>query len=146
MPIELTQVVYTTAASVKGGREGHVTSADGVIDIDLAPPGRPGAPKANPETLFAAGYAACFQSALLNRARKKGVDASDSTVTAAVSLGRADSGSYGLAVELTVEIPGVDQALAQELAELAHEFCPYSNATRGNINVTVTAVQSVESV
>jgi osmotically inducible protein OsmC len=140
MPVELTQVVYTTAASAKGGRDGHVTSADGVIDLDLATPGRPGVPKANPETLFAAGYAACFQSALFNRARTKGVDTSDSTVTAAVSLGKVETGGFGLAVELTVEIPGVDQATAQELAELAHEYCPYSNATRGNIDVTVRAV------
>ncbi|MDT4973488.1 MAG: lipoyl-dependent peroxiredoxin, partial [Pseudonocardiales bacterium] len=137
---ELTQVVYTTAASSKGGRDGHVTSADGVIDLDLATPGRAGVPKANPETLFAAGYAACFQNALLKRARTKGVDTSDSTVTAAVSLGEVETGGFGLAVELTVEIPGVDQVTAQELAELAHQYCPYSNATRGNIDVTVRAV------
>jgi Ohr subfamily peroxiredoxin len=140
MPVELTQVVYTTAASSKGGRDGHVTSADGVIDLDLATPGRAGVPKANPETLFAAGYAACFQNALFKRARTKGVDTSDSTVTAAVSLGKVETGGFGLAVELTVEIPGVDQVTAQELAELAHQYCPYSNATRGNIDVTVTAV------
>lgn len=140
MPSELTQVIYTTAASAKGGRNGHVTSADGVLDLELATPGQPGMPKANPETLFAAGYAACFQNALFNRARTKGVDTSDSTVTAAVSLGKVESGGFGLAVELTVEIPGVDQATAQELVELAHQYCPYSNATRGNIDVTVKAV------
>jgi osmotically inducible protein OsmC len=140
MPVELSQVVYSTAASAKGGRDGHVTSADGVIDLDLAAPGRAGVPKANPETLFAAGYAACFQSALLNRARMKGVDTSDSTVTAAVSLGKDEAGGFGLAVELLVEIPGVDQATAQELVELAHQYCPYSKATRGNIEVTVKAV------
>jgi len=140
MPVELAKVVYTTAATAVGAREGHVTSADGVIDLDLARPGRPGDPKANPETLFAAGYAACFQSALANRARAKGVDTSKSEVTAQVTLGMVEAGGFGLAVAITVQIPGVDVDQAQELAELAHRFCPYSNATRGNINVSVTAV------
>lgn len=139
MPIELTKVAYTTAASAKGGRAGHVSSADGVIDLDLAQPGTSTEPKANPETLFAAGYAACFQGALLNRAKTKGVDASDSTVTATVSFGPSEDGGFGLAVEITAEIPGIDIDLAQELVELAHQFCPYSKATRGNINVTVKA-------
>ncbi|MFN2518248.1 MAG: organic hydroperoxide resistance protein [Jatrophihabitantaceae bacterium] len=140
MPIELTKVAYTTAASAKGGRAGHVTSADGVIDLDLAYPGTPGDPKANPETLFAAGYAACFQNALTNRARTQGVDTSDSTVTAQVSFGPSEDGCFGLAVDISVEIPGVQSARAQELVELAHQYCPYSKATRGNITVTVGVV------
>lgn len=139
MPTELTRVVYTTNASARGGREGHVTSADGAIDLDTARPGSAGEPKANPESLFAAGYAACFQNALINRARTKKIDASDSTVTATVSLGTTEDGGFGLAVELSVDIPGVEQATAQELAGLAHQFCPYSKATRGNIAVTVSA-------
>ena len=97
-------------------------------------------PKANPETLFAAGYAACFQGALANRAQTQGIDTSDSTVTADVSLGKTADGGVGLAVELKVEIPGVERAKAEELVELAHQFCPYSRATRGNINVTLTVV------
>ena len=139
MPIELTKVTYTTGASAKGGRSGHVTSADGVIDLDLAPPSKGTEPQANPETLFAAGYAACFQGALANRAKTQGVDTSDSTVTAEVSLGPSEDGGVGLAVAITVAIPGVDTEKTQELVELAHQYCPYSKATRGNIRVTVSA-------
>jgi osmotically inducible protein OsmC len=140
MPTELTKVLYTTSASAHGGRAGHVTSTDGVIDLDLAQPGTATKPTANPETLFASGYAACFQGALANRAKTQGIDTSGSTVTAAVSFGTTDDGGVGLAVELTVEIPGVDPAKAQELAELAHGFCPYSKATRGNIVVTIVTI------
>ncbi|MCU1655683.1 MAG: organic hydroperoxide resistance protein [Pseudonocardiales bacterium] len=140
MPTELTKVAYTTSATAKGGRAGHVRSADGIIDLDLAQPGTTDEPRANPETLFASGYAACFQGALLNRAKTQGIDTSDSTVTAEVSFGPAEDGGFGLAVSLEVEIPGVDAAKAQELVELAHEFCPYSKATRGNIVVTVNAI------
>ena len=131
--------MYTSTATAKGARAGHVTSEDGVIDLDLGKPGSLANPKANPEMLFAAGYAACFQGALANRAATQEIDTSDSTVTAAVSLG-AIEGGVGLAVELKVAIPGVDRAKAQELIELAHQFCPYSRATRGNIEVTLTVV------
>jgi osmotically inducible protein OsmC len=141
MTIALTKVAYTTAASAKGARAGHVTSADGVIDLDLGQPGTyQGEPKANPETLFAAGYAACFQGALANRAKTLDIDTSDSTVTAEVSFGPSEDGGFGLAVELKAEIPGVDRETAQKLLELAHEFCPYSKATRNNIEVTLTVV------
>jgi Ohr subfamily peroxiredoxin len=117
-----------------------VRSADGVIDLDTAQPGTTPGPAANPETLFAAGYSACFQGALLNRAKTQGVDTSDSTVTANVSFGPSEDGGFGIAVELEVSIPGVDAAKAQELVELAHQFCPYSKATRDNIEVTLTVV------
>jgi Ohr subfamily peroxiredoxin len=140
MTIALTKITYTTSASVKGGRTGHVRSADGAIDLDLARPGTSDPAKANPETLFAAGYAACFQSALANRAKTKGVDTSDSTVTAEVSLGTSEDGGFGLAVELKVHIPEVAPDQVRELIELAHELCPYSKATRGNIAVTLTVV------
>src|SRR3978361_1034667 len=140
MTIALTKVAYTTAANAKGGRAGHVRSADGAIDLDTAQPGTSDQPKANPETLFAAGYAACFQGALANRAKTKGVDTAESTVTAHVSFGAAEDGGFGLAVELEVSLPGVEHDQAQELLELAHQFCPYSKATRGNIVVTLTAV------
>jgi len=140
MTIALTKIAYTTSASARGGRAGHVRSADGIIDLDTAQPGTSDEPKANPETLFAAGYAACFQGALLNRAKTKGVDTSDSTVTAEVSFGPSEDGGFGIAVELKVQIPEVAPDVARELVELAHEFCPYSKATRGNINVTLTII------
>jgi Ohr subfamily peroxiredoxin len=140
MSIALTKVAYTTAATAHGGRAGHVKSADGIIDLDLAQPGTTDTPTANPETLFASGYAACFQGALANRAKTVGLDTSDSTVTAEVSFGPSEDGGFGLAVELKVSVPGVDEAKAKELLELAHAFCPYSKATRGNIDVTLTLV------
>jgi lipoyl-dependent peroxiredoxin len=140
MPIQLTKVAYTTSASARGGRAGHVRSADGLVDFDLAQPGTTPEPAVNPETLFAAGYAACFQGALANRAKTKGIDTSDSTVTAHVSFGSSEDGGFGLAVDLEVTIPGVEAPQAYELVELAHQFCPYSKATRGNIDVTLTVV------
>ena len=140
MSIKLTKVAYTTSAEAHGGRAGHVKSADGIIDLDLAQPGTSSEPKANPETLFAAGYSACFQGALANRAKTQGIDTADSTVTAEVSFGPSEDGGFGIAVELKVEIPGVDKDKAQELVELAHQFCPYSKATRDNIEVTLTVV------
>ncbi|MDT4937487.1 MAG: lipoyl-dependent peroxiredoxin [Pseudonocardiales bacterium] len=140
MPTELTELIYTSEASAKGGRAGHVHSTDGVIDLDLGKPGSVANPKANPETLFAAGYAACFQGALANRAQTQGIDTSDSTVTADVSLGRTADGGVGLAVELKAEIPGVDREKAEELMALAHQYCPYSRATRDNIVVKLTVV------
>jgi lipoyl-dependent peroxiredoxin len=140
MPIALTKVAYTTSASAKGGRAGHVKSADGVIDLDTAQPGTVSTPTANPETLFAAGYAACFQGALANRAKTQDIDTSESIVTANVSFGPSDDGGFGLAVEIDVHVPGLELAKVQELAELAHQFCPYSKATRGNIDVAVRAI------
>jgi lipoyl-dependent peroxiredoxin len=140
MPIALTKVAYTTSATAKGGRAGHVRSADGLVEFDLAQPGTTPEPAVNPETLFAAGYSACFQGALANRAKTQGIDTSDSTVTANVSFGPSEDGGFGLAVELQVNVPNVDDAKALELVELAHEFCPYSKATRGNIAVTLTVM------
>jgi lipoyl-dependent peroxiredoxin len=140
MTIALKKVAYTTSADAHGGRAGHVRSEDGTIDVDLAQPGTSPEPKANPETLFAAGYAACFQGALANRAATQDIDTSESTVTVEVSFGPSEDGGFGIAAAIEVEIPGVDQAKAQELVELAHQFCPYSKATRGNIDVTVKAV------
>jgi Ohr subfamily peroxiredoxin len=140
MPIALKEVAYVSEATAKGARAGHVRSADGVIDLDLGKPGSAANPKANPETLFAAGYAACFQGALANRAATQGVDTSDSTVTAKVSFGPSEDGGFGIAVVLEASAPGVDKEKMAELMELAHQFCPYSKATRDNIEVTLTAV------
>ncbi|NNG39078.1 organic hydroperoxide resistance protein [Flexivirga sp. ID2601S] len=136
MPEKVTDVLYTTAATSKGGRDGTVKSADGVIDLPLGKPGSTSNPKANPETLFAAGYSACFSGALNAVAGREGLDTSESTVTADVSFGKTDSG-FGLGITLTAKIPGVDAAKAQELVEQVHQMCPYSKATRGNIEVTV---------
>ena len=137
MPFEaVNETLYTIAASAQGGREGRVKSEDGVVDLPLGKPGSASNPKANPETLFASGYAACFSGALAAVAAKDGVDVSASTVTANVEFGKTDSG-FGLAVELTAEIPGVDEATAQKIADAAHEVCPYSKATRGNIDVVI---------
>ncbi|BDZ57018.1 Ohr subfamily peroxiredoxin [Barrientosiimonas humi] len=133
----ITDELYATAATAKGGREGTVKSADGVIDLPLGKPGSTSNPKANPETLFAAGYASCFSGALAAVAGKEGLDVSESTVTANVHFGKTDSG-FGLAVDISADIPGVDAAKAQELVEAAHQLCPYSKATRGNIEVNVS--------
>lgn len=136
MTDKLTEVLYTSEATSKGGREGTVKSADGVIDLALGKPGSQANPKANPETLFAAGYSACFGGALAVVAGQEGIDVSESTVTADVTLGK-NEGGFGLAAKLTAKIPGVDAEKAQELADKAHQVCPYSKATRGNIEVTV---------
>lgn len=132
------QVLYTAEAIATGaGRAGEVRSSDGVIDEVLAIPkelGGPGGDATNPEQLFAAGYAACFNSALALVARQAKVDMPSSSVTARVGIG-PQGGGFGLTVTLIVTIPGVDNAVAEELAAKAHMVCPYSNATRGNIEV-----------
>lgn len=130
----LNDVAYTATATATGGRAGRSTSQDGTVDVAL---GKPGSGKANPETLFAAGYAACFGGALAKVAESEGVDASDSSVTAEVEFGPTDTG-FGLAVKLLATMPGVDDEKAQDLTDKAHQMCPYSKATRGNIDVTVT--------
>jgi lipoyl-dependent peroxiredoxin len=134
------KIVYAAKVTSTGGRKnGHVVSDDGVLDIRLAPPKEMGGPgdQTNPEQLFAAGYATCFTGALGLVAGKQGIDISAAQVTAEVGIG-PEGESYGLTVAITVEVPGVDAAKVQELADAAHAVCPYSKATRGNIPVTVT--------
>jgi lipoyl-dependent peroxiredoxin len=140
MVTEVKKVLYTAEASTTGGRDGHARSSDGVLDLDVRVPESMGGKGGgtNPEQLFAAGYAACFQSALSVVGRRQKVDTADSTVTAQVSIGTIDGGAFGLAVELEVAIPGVDAGTAHELAEAAQQVCPYSNATRGNIEVKLS--------
>ena len=140
MTTQLDRVAYTATVTATGGRAGHATSEDGFIDLDLRPPTEMGGPggATNPEQLFAAGYAACFQGALGVAGRRAGVDTSQSLVTASVSIGPVGD-AFGLAVRLDVRIPGVDEATCQQLADDAHRICPYSNATRGNIEVDVHA-------
>ncbi|MGO2658272.1 organic hydroperoxide resistance protein [Mycetocola reblochoni] len=132
--------LYTAEALATGdGRNGHVATTDGLIDTDVRVPKEMGGAggATNPEQLFASGYAACFHSALLAVARDKKVDVTDSTVGARVSIGPNGSGGFQLAVLLEVTIPELDHATAVELADAAHQVCPYSNATRGNIDVEV---------
>ena len=141
MPTQLTKALYTARATATGGRAGHATSSDGMLDVDLQPPREMGGPggATNPEQLFAAGYAACFQSALGVVGRRAGVDTSQSRVEVDLSIGPIGGGGYGLAVTIRVSIPGVDTDQVRSLTEAAHRVCPYSNATRGNIDVTLEA-------
>ena len=135
--------LYTAEAlATGGGRDGHVRTSDGQLDLDLAVPkdmgGAGGA--ANPELLFAAGYSACFHGALQAVARAEKAQLGDSTVGAKVSIGSDGKGGFQLAVKLEVVIPDLPHDEAQALADKAHQVCPYSNATRGNIEVEVTVV------
>jgi osmotically inducible protein OsmC len=133
------KALYTAVATAHGGRQGHVTSDDAALDLDTVMPkamGGPGGAGTNPEQLFAAGYAACFQSAMGFVAGQQKIDASDSTVTGHVSIGPNDNGpGFMLAVKHIVTLPNLDQAAAEKLVHDAHQVCPYSNATRGNIAV-----------
>jgi Ohr subfamily peroxiredoxin len=131
-------VLYTAEVTATGdGRDGHVTSTDGTIDVDVAVPKEMGGAggATNPEQLFAAGYAACFHSALRLVARRAKATVDGSEVNARVGIGPNGSGGFGLDVTLTVTLPGVDPATARQLLDAAHQVCPYSNATRGNIDV-----------
>jgi len=133
--------LYTAEALATGsGRSGHVTTTTGTLDMDLAIPKEMGGAGggANPEELFAAGYAACFHSALQAAARTQKVSIADSSVGSRVHVGPNGQGGFGLAVDLEVVIPSLDHDQAQALADAAHLVCPYSNATRGNITVTIT--------
>ena len=131
------KVLYTAEATSTGdGRNGHVASSDGRIDLDLAFPVEMGGTGAgsNPEQLFASGYAACFHSALRVVAGREHAALGDSTVTAQVGIG-PEGDAFGLVVTLIISIPGLEREQARELAEAAHQVCPYSRATRGNISV-----------
>ena len=136
------QAIYTASATATGdGRNGHVRSSDGVLDFDLAIPkemGGPGGALPNPEELFAAGYAACFHSALKRVASNEKIDLTDTAITVDVGIGPNGAGGFGLTVAIEAEIPGVDEATARQLLDTAHQLCPYSNATRGNIDVQLT--------
>lgn len=131
---------YTTAVTVSGGREGHAISDDGVLDVQLRVPKLNGKSEGtNPEQLFAAAWGGCFGSALIHLARSSGVDASNATIKVDISQGTDSDGGYGLAAKIAVSIPDVDREKVQELANSAHQACPYSKATRGNIDVEVVA-------
>jgi len=135
----MNKILYTAVATALGGRRGHDATNDGNISHDLASPGGPQpAGKTNPEQLFASGYSACFGSAIEHVARQKHVTVSTVQVTAHVMLGTTEAGGYALAVKLVVKLAGVSLEVAQQLADAAHQVCPYSHATRGNIPVEIT--------
>ncbi|MFW2544195.1 organic hydroperoxide resistance protein [Primorskyibacter sp. 2E107] len=138
-------VKYTIAATATGGREGHVKTEDGAIDLALTPPKAMGGSGTghNPEQLFASGYAACYLGAMKFATTQDDSLAKvpdDATVKATVGIGPRSDKGFGLTVELEVHFPGVDTAEAQKTADAGHEICPYSHATNGNISVTTTVV------
>lgn len=135
------KTLYTIGATATGGREGKVKSENGIINLEVRhPKGLGGANDdyANPEMLFAAGYAACFDSALNRVIKLSKIQAGETTVTVKVGIGQIKNGGFGLEAAIHANIPAVDIEKAQELIEKAHQVCPYSNATRGNIEVQLT--------
>ena len=137
MPVQLEKVLYTAHAHTTGGRDGHSKSDDGRLDVELSSPGTAGT-GTNPEQLFAAGYSACFVGAMKAVAGMKKITLpTDLSVNASVDLGKIPAG-YGIAVRMEVDLPGMDRAAAQDLIDAAHQVCPYSNATRGNIEVAIS--------
>jgi Ohr subfamily peroxiredoxin len=138
----LEKVLYTAEATATGGRDGHAVSSDKQLDINLAKPKEMGGDGAglNPEQLFAAGYSACFLGAIQFVAGQEKITVSpDAAITGRVGIGPIPGG-FGLQVELKISLPGMDKAAAKALIDKAHKVCPYSNATRGNIDVTLTVL------
>ena len=144
MPTRPSRVLYTAEATVTGGRAGHGRTSDSRLDVEFSIPsemGGSGGPGTNPEQLFATGYAACFQSAMAGVARRDGLSVDDSTITSRVGIGPSGEGRYGLTVEMLIHLPSIaDRATAEALVAKADERCPYSNAVRGNIEVTLRIV------
>jgi len=135
----MAKVVYTAEATVTGGREkGHGKTTDGALDVQLRPPTEGGG--TNPEQLFAVGYAACFEGALNVAARRAKAEVGDASIDSKVSLITTEDRGFNIAVELDVSLPQVQDAdEAKQIVAAAHEICPYSNATRGNVEVKLTA-------
>jgi lipoyl-dependent peroxiredoxin len=137
------EAIYTAVATASGdGRNGHTRTNDGMVDVDVRVPKEMGGAggATNPEQLFAAGYAACFHSALKLVAAGTGADLEGTEITTRVSLGKLASGGFGLAVELDLYAPELEAGMAQELLEKAHAVCPYSNAIRGNVDVLLKLI------
>ncbi len=128
------KIFYKTRATATGGRAGRTALDDGSLALDLALPGS-GKPGANPEQLFALGYAACFDNALPVAAKQLQLQPSHTATSVEVGIGQTAAGGYALDIDLTVAVHGLDDADAHRLVEAAHQICPYSNATRGNIDV-----------
>ena len=137
---QLDKVLYTAEAHTTGGRDGAGKSSDGAIDVQLSSPGS-GKPGTNPEQLFAVGYAACFIGAMKAVAAGGGPKVpADASVTSTVGIGPRSEGGFGLDIDLSVSLPGLERADAEALVAKAHQVCPYSNATRGNVDVRLTVV------
>jgi len=140
MATKLDKVIYTAHAHTTGGRDGESKSDDGKLSVKLSPPKEMGGSGAgtNPEQLFAAGYSACFMGAMKHVAGMKKIAVpADAAIDASVDIGPIPAG-FGIAAKLVISLPGMDRAVAQDLIDTAHGVCPYSNATRGNIEVTLT--------
>ena len=141
MPVN---VIYKTSATATGGRDGTARSDDGSVDVRLIVPkemGGPGGVGANPEKLFAAGYSACFLGAMKAVSSGVGVQVpADATVSAEIGFGPRSEGGYGITADLVISLPGVEREAAERLVNAAHAVCPYSNATRGNVNVGLVVV------
>ena len=141
MPVN---VLYHTSARATGGRDGHSATIDGAVDVKLSTPkelGGGGGTGVNPEQLFATGYAACFLGAMKFVASQGGPKVpADATVTSSVGIGPRSEGGFGLEIALEISVPGVDRPAAEDLVAKAHQVCPYSNATRNNIDVKLTVV------
>ena len=136
------QALYTASATATGdGRNGHTRTSDGTLDLDVRVPKEMGGPggATNPEQLFAAGYAACFHSALKLVATRDKITLTDTAITVDVGIGPNATGGYGLQVTIEAELPGLDDTTTQDLLDKAHQVCPYSNAIRGNVDVTLKA-------
>ena len=134
--------LYTAVVTAKGGRDGHITSADGIIDLEMKKPKALGGEDgyANPELLFAGAWGSCYLGALGSVGERDGVDVSGATAEVHISFNKESKTSFALSAELHVHIPGLDKTQAQRMADAAHKGCPYSKATRGNIDVKVVAV------
>ncbi|MGP9645192.1 MULTISPECIES: organic hydroperoxide resistance protein [unclassified Halomonas] len=139
--MSIEKIAYRAHAHATGGREGSAKSSDGALDVKLSTPkelGGAGGEGTNPEQLFAAGYSACFLGALKHVASQEKVTLpQDTAIEGSVGIGAIPTG-FGIEVELTISLPGIDKSIAQDLVDKAHIVCPYSNATRGNIDVTLT--------
>ncbi|GAA4372004.1 organic hydroperoxide resistance protein [Hymenobacter koreensis] len=133
--------VFTAQAKAKGGRDGQITTSNDVLNVPLSTPREMGGPgkagATNPEQLFAAAYASCFEGALGVAARQASVKLDGVTVEALIGFGKAEDGGYGISADLHINIPGVEQGQAEDLVAAAHQICPYSRATRGNIEVNL---------
>ena len=143
------KAIYTTAATATGGRNGKVVSEDGILYLEVRLPKEMGGANnsyTNPEQLFAAGYAACFDSALNLIIQRSKIKTGTTSVTAHVGIGKNEADGFGLVVTLEANIPGVEQSVADDLIAKAHEVCPYSNATRGNVEVTLkTTIEEISA-
>jgi len=141
-PTALVKPLYTARATATGGRAGHAVTDDGLLDVHLKPPKEMGGPggATNPEQLFAIGYAACFESALGTVARRQRIDLGQVAIDAKVDLRTTENGAFDIAVELDITLPALDDAeQATQIVAAAHQVCPYSRATRSNIDVKLTA-------